>query len=153
VYGFWRQLETLPRFMRHIESVQVFDPRHSHWRAKGPGDRIIEWDSEIVEDIPGALIRWRSMPGSEVQHFGMVHFLDSPQGTAVHVEYQYVPPAGALGAAIARLTGREPQRQTEEDLRNLKLLFEAGALPPIGAPAAMGPQGMGQGQPVMGSEV
>ena len=151
VYGFWRQLDNIPRFMRHIESVQELDARHSHWRARGPDDRIIEWDSEIVEDIPGALLRWRSMPGSDVANFGVVHFLDSPQGTAVHVEYQYVPPGGALGAAIARLTGKEPQRQMEEALRNLKLLLEGGVVPAMAAPMGMGAPGAGQ--PVMGNEV
>jgi len=143
VYAFWRQLENVPRFMRHIESVQVFDARHSHWRARAPGDRIVEWDSEIVEDIPGALLRWRSMPGAAVANFGVVHFLDSPQGTAVHIEYQYVPPAGSFSAAVARVTGEEPRRQTAEGLRNLKLLVEAGAAPPAPAPDAP-PINMGQ---------
>ncbi|HSQ04413.1 MAG TPA: SRPBCC family protein [Burkholderiales bacterium] len=149
VYGYWRELENVPHFMRHIESVQVFDARHSHWRARAPGDKIVEWDSEIVEDIPGALLRWRSMPGSGIANFGVVHFLDSPQGTAVYVEYQYVPPGGTLGTAIARLTGKEPQRQTEEALRNLKLLLEGGAVPATAAPLDAG----APGQPVMGSEV
>jgi uncharacterized membrane protein len=150
VYEFWRQLENVPRFMRHIEWVQVLDARHSHWRARAPGERIVEWDSEIIEDIPGALLRWRSMPGSQVRHFGVVHFLDSPQGTAVQVEFQYVPPAGALGAAIARVTGKEPQRQMEESLRNLKFLLEAGALTATTAPGVLPGSA---GQPVLGSEV
>jgi uncharacterized membrane protein len=140
VYAFWRNLENVPRFMQHIESVQVFDARHSHWRARATGEKIVEWDSEIVEDIPGALLRWRSMPGSDSVNFGVAHFLDSPEGTAVHVEYQYVPPGGSHGAAIAQATGKAPQRQTREGLRNLKLLLEAetasqgAALPQVGQP-------------------
>src|SRR3954452_2630347 len=31
VYGFWRNFENLPRFMSHLESVEVQDSGRSHW--------------------------------------------------------------------------------------------------------------------------
>ena len=34
VYRFWRNLENLPRFMDHLESVTVLDENRSHWVAK-----------------------------------------------------------------------------------------------------------------------
>ena len=36
VFSFWRNLENLPRFMDHLESVQVLDDKRSHWKAKEP---------------------------------------------------------------------------------------------------------------------
>jgi hypothetical protein len=36
VYGFWRRLENLPRFMRHLETVTEQDARRSHWVATAP---------------------------------------------------------------------------------------------------------------------
>ena len=36
VYRFWRNLENLPRFMRHLESVAQREDGISHWTAKGP---------------------------------------------------------------------------------------------------------------------
>ena len=39
VYRFWRNLENLPRFMHHLQSVQEVDNKHSHWVAKAPGGR------------------------------------------------------------------------------------------------------------------
>src|SRR5688500_4912309 len=36
LFSFWRQLENLPRIMRHLTSVKQLDSRRSHWVAKGP---------------------------------------------------------------------------------------------------------------------
>ena len=36
VYAFWRKLENLPRFMRHLEKVEEIDQTRSRWTAKGP---------------------------------------------------------------------------------------------------------------------
>ena len=52
VYRFWRDLERLPSFMIHLESVKVAGGGRSHWVAKGPGSTV-EWDAEIVDDRPG----------------------------------------------------------------------------------------------------
>src|SRR4051812_43986080 len=42
VYGYWRQLENLPRFMRHLDSVRVVDERRSHWIARAPLGASVE---------------------------------------------------------------------------------------------------------------
>lgn len=130
LYRYWRNFSNLPRFMRHLVAVRVVNERRSHWMAQAPAGRIVEWDAELVEDRPGELLRWRSLPDADVTNFGMVRFTDAPAGTAtdVDVELQYVPPGGSLGAAIARLTGEEPQWQVADDLRRLKQLAESGEL-------------------------
>lgn len=130
LYRYWRNFSNLPRFMRHLVAVRVVNERRSHWMAQAPAGRIVEWDAELVEDRPGELLRWRSLLDADVTNFGMVRFTDAPAGTAtdVDVELQYVPPGGSLGAAIARLTGEEPQWQVADDLRRLKQLAESGEL-------------------------
>ncbi len=127
VYRFWRQLENLPRFMDHLESVAVLDERRSHWIAKGPAGIRAEWDVEIHNETPNEMIAWRSLEGSEVDHAGSVHFMPTENGdTEVRVLLRYDPPAGKLGAAVARLFGEDPSRQVAEDLRRLKQVVEAG---------------------------
>jgi len=42
VYGYWHQLENLPTFMAHLESVRA-DGSLSHWVAKAPAGRTVEW--------------------------------------------------------------------------------------------------------------
>jgi uncharacterized membrane protein len=128
-YRFWRNFENLPRFMDHLEAVHVLDEQRSRWVAKGPAGTRVEWDAEIHNEIPGELIAWRSLPGSQVDHAGSVHFTPAMgEGTEVRVILRYDPPAGKLGAAVARVFGEEPSHQVAEDLRRFKQVMEAGEL-------------------------
>ena len=128
VYRFWRNFENLPRFMDHLESVTVIDETRSHWVAKGPVGTRIEWDAVIHNELDDELIAWRSLPGSEVNNAGSVHFTPTADatGTDVRVVLSYEPPAGKLGAAVARLLGEEPSKQVADDLRRLKQVMDAG---------------------------
>ncbi|MEH0973130.1 SRPBCC family protein [Micromonospora sp. CPCC 205546] len=127
-YRFWRDLENLPRFMSHLESVRADDLRRSHWIARGPAGRPVEWDAEIVDDRPNRSIAWRSLPGTRVPNAGRVLFVPAPgdRGTEVRVRLRYAPPAGALGRAVAKLFGEEPEQQVRDDLRRFKQVVETG---------------------------
>jgi uncharacterized membrane protein len=129
VYRFWRQLENLPRFMDHLESVTMLDENRSHWVAKGPAGSRVEWDATIHNEIENELIAWRSLPGADVDNAGSVHFTLSGNGTEVRVVLSYDPPAGKVGAAVAKLLGEEPSQQVEEDLRRFKQVIEAAETP------------------------
>ena len=129
VYRFWRQLENLPRFMDHLESVTVLDEERSHWVAKAPAGTKVEWDASIQDEIENELIDWQSLPGSDVDNAGSVHFTPVGEGTEVRVMLSYDPPAGKVGAAVAQLLGEEPEQQVEEDLRRFKQVMEAVETP------------------------
>ena len=109
VYRFWRNFENLPRFMDHLEAVTVIDDTRSHWVAKGPAGTRVEWFADIHNEIDDELIAWRSLPGSEINNAGSVHFAPSADGTGteVHVVLSYEPPAGKVGVAFAKLLGEE----------------------------------------------
>ncbi|MCU1326852.1 MAG: hypothetical protein JWN34_2222 [Bryobacterales bacterium] len=128
IYEFWRQFENLPRFMRHLVSVDQTDTTHSHWVAEGPGGHTYEWDAEIINEIPDQLIGWKSLPGSQIASAGSVRFTEAPgdRGTEIRVELQYNPPAGIVGAWASRLFGREPEQEISADLKRLKQFFETG---------------------------
>src|SRR5262245_6279861 len=66
LYAFWRNVEVLPRFMEHLVEVRQISSRRSHWVAKAPAGRTVEWDAEIINDIPGELIAWRTLPGDQL---------------------------------------------------------------------------------------
>lgn len=130
LYRYWRDFTTLPRFMSRLESVRMVGERRWHWKARGPVGLPLEWDSELVEERPGELIAWRSVPGGALEHSGSVRFRPAPgeRGTTVSVEIEYTPPAGVLGAKIARLLGQAPEQQLQEDLRRFKQLMETGEI-------------------------
>ena len=128
VYEFWRDLENLPRFMSHLESVRVSNGR-SKWTARGPAGIPVSWDAEITMDRPEQVIAWQSVQGTtSVPNRGEVRFSVAPggRGTEIHVQLAYEPPAGALGAAFAKLFGEEPSMQVAGDLRRLKQVLETG---------------------------
>lgn len=135
LYVMWRDFENLPRFMHYLDSVRVddADSGRSHWVAKGPLGRQIEWDSEVIEERENELLVWKSLPGSLVESMGRVEFVDAPggRGTIVHVSMQYNPPAGSLGAAFAKIFGKEPGLQIKEDLRRFKQIMETGEIPTV----------------------
>ena len=141
VYRFWRTLENLPRFMRHLESVETIGPRRSRWRAKAPAGLTVEWEAEILQDRENEWIAWRSVEGSQIENSGSVRFQPAPgaRGTEVRVQLQYAPPAGAVGRAVARLFGGEPDWQIREDLHRFKQLMEAGEIPISDGPSLRRP--------------
>jgi uncharacterized membrane protein len=130
LYRFWRNLQNLPRFMEHLQSVEVLDDRRSRWIARGPAGATVEWVAEIINEQQDKVIAWRSLPGSDVVSAGSVWFRPGLDGrsTAVHVRLQYSPPLGRLGDAVARLLGETPQLQIRDDLRRLKQLVEDMAI-------------------------
>jgi uncharacterized membrane protein len=130
VYGFWHNFENLPRFMAHLESVEVLDERRSHWKAKAPAGTTVEWDAETIEDRPNERISWRSLPDASIPNSGSVEFRDAPgnRGTEIKVELRYQPPGGKLGSLIAKLFGEEPEQQVKGDLRRFKQVMETGEI-------------------------
>ena len=130
VYGFWRSLENLPRFMKHLESVEVIGDRRSRWRAKGPAGFKVEWEAEITYDRPNERIAWQSLEGSTVPNHGSVRFDPAPgsRGTEVRVDLVYEVPGGRAAQLVGKLFGEEPEQQIDEDLRRLKQILEAGEI-------------------------
>ena len=127
-YEMWRQLEELPQFMAHLDEVQTTGNGRTHWRAGAPFGRTVEWDAEIVDDVPGEHISWRSVEGADIRNEGDVRFVSAPGGraTEVHVKLLYEMPGGKLGETVARLYGEDPHQQLDDDLRRFKQVAETG---------------------------
>jgi uncharacterized membrane protein len=123
IYNFWRKLDNLPLFMKHLESVELIDDTRSHWVLKLPtGVAKVSWDAEIVKDEPGYMIGWTSLPDSLVDNAGKVRFQDSPDGigTLIDVTISYRPPAGGFGGGIAHILNPVFKNMLDNDVRNFK---------------------------------
>jgi uncharacterized membrane protein len=127
VYDFWRGLERLPSFMTHLRSVEWTGEGRTRWTAEAPVGTVT-WEAELVEDVPGEVIAWRSLPGADVDNSGSVRFAPAPadRGTEVRVRLRYALPGGRAGALVARLAGEDPHQQVEDDLRRFKQVVETG---------------------------
>lgn len=133
VYDFWRQLENLPRFMHHLESVEQLDERRSRWKARLLGGMPLTWEARITRDEPGEVLAWETVPGSDIEHFGHVRFqpAGADEGTQLYVEMSYRPPMGVAGEAVARLLNTITEQQIKEDIRRCKNILEAGEVPTV----------------------
>ena len=98
--------------------------------ARGPLGMKVEWDAEIIVDLPGEAIGWKSIDGSDVDTAGSVRFRELPhgRGTEVRVNLKYDPPGGKVGTAIAKLFGESPEQQIRADMRRFKQILEAGEI-------------------------
>jgi uncharacterized membrane protein len=128
LFRYWRRFENLPQVMHHLTSVSQDDERRSHWVAEGPLGKKVEWDAEIINERPNELIAWRSLPGSEMDCAGSVHFEELPanRGTVVRVSLKYDPPGGQVGASLASLLGAGLEQRVDDDLERFKQMMEAG---------------------------
>lgn len=127
LYRIWRNLENLPVFMENLVSVHEIDDKRSLWVAKAPAGTVIKWEAEIINDVENELIAWQTLEGSGVDNAGSVHF--EPVGddsTRIRVVLRYDPPADALGIWVAKISGRDPQREIEADLERFKAIMELG---------------------------
>lgn len=129
VFSFWRDYQNFPHFMRHVREVRVQGER-SHWIVDGPAGVPVEWTSEVTRVIPDSLIEWRSTPDSPVKQEGSVRFdANGNGGTRVSVRVCYLPPAGALGHALASVFGADPKSEMDDDLMRMKSMIETGKAP------------------------
>jgi uncharacterized membrane protein len=129
-YEFVRNLENLPRFLKHLKNIQISDEKRSHWTVRGPRGKDVEWDAEIITDTPGELLSWRSLDHPDVKSAGSVHFERAigNRGSIVRVRLQYLPIGGALRAFVGKLFGDDPDLQLADDLRRLKQVLETGEI-------------------------
>jgi uncharacterized membrane protein len=142
LYAFWRNLENLPRVMTHVKSVTDMGGGRSHWVAAAPAGKTVEWDAEIINDVPDQTIAWQSVEGSDIENAGAVRFQKAPgdRGTELRVTLEYNPPGGKAGALIAKMFGEEPEQQIDADLRRFKEMMEAGEVPTVqGQPTGKSP--------------
>lgn len=129
-YAWWRGLTNLPAIMPDVESVEAAagGAAVTHWKVRGPLGKTVEWDAEIVEDVPNERIAWATVEDAHntIKTAGAVRFDDHGMTTGIEVALQYDPPAGVLGEAVAGLFA-DPQKKVERALEAFKETIEAGA--------------------------
>jgi uncharacterized membrane protein len=128
LYAFWRDPSSLKRVLHFVESVQMLSDTRAHWRVRGPGGKTVEWDAEIINEIPNQLLAWKSVGDADIPNAGSLHFRTAAngRGTEVRVVFEYEPPAGHLGAWLAKLVKEDPDAQVRDALRRFKQLAETG---------------------------
>ncbi len=131
LYRLWGAPQTLPRIMEPFADVAPANGRGTHWKLRMPLGQNVEWDTRIVEDIPGQLVRWHSADEADMSNEGSVRFHAAPgdRGTEVTLRFHFDPPGGAIGEALTKLLGVVPDMAAGKALRRFKALAETGEIP------------------------
>lgn len=129
LFAVWRDMERLGSLLPEIvERIEQHED-HVHWRIRIAG-RSVTGETRITEELPDRLIAWDSVVDGRIPESGRLIFADAPadRGTEVTLVVNWVPPAGRVGAALARTTGLEPGQLTRRALRRFKQVSETGGL-------------------------
>jgi uncharacterized membrane protein len=131
VYDFWRDPSELAGAVDRIATIEVLDDRRSRWTVAGPGGVPLTWDAEVTEEGPGQLIAWRATGGGERHPFGHEGRLElrpapGDRGTELHVRVGFDQPGGQVGAALAAVSGEDPDQLVRQALRQVKQVLEGG---------------------------
>ena len=119
-YNQWTQFEEFPKFMGGAEKVEQRSPEVVYWKVNIAG-RTVEYEADILEQIPDKRIVWRSRAGKKTG--GVVEFEAlGPDRTRVTLDMTYEP-QGVL-ENIGDLLGIVSNR-THQDLENFKKLIES----------------------------
>ncbi len=129
VYAYWRDFSHFPSFMPDIKEIHVTGPTSSHWVVAGPLGKTVEWDAEIVEDIPNQRIAWKSVDDPDIGNAGAVRFDDRGETTNIEVSLEYHPPAGKAGELVAELF-KDPDKQIERAVDGFRKVVQTGSLNP-----------------------
>jgi uncharacterized membrane protein len=70
-YNQWTQFKTFPRFMDGVKRVEQTQAALTHWVTRF-GGRTVEFDAEIIEQVPDRLLRWEAL--DPPRHTGTVSF-------------------------------------------------------------------------------
>jgi uncharacterized membrane protein len=131
VYTRWRDPATQPLVWSHFADVTGATDRGAHWRVNAPLRRTLEWDTQIVEEREGELIRWEATDGADLPHHGSVEFRDAPGewGTEVALRVRFDAPGSAIGRRAPRFFDEPPKLVLAKALRRFKSLVESGEIP------------------------
>lgn len=133
IYDFVKDPANHHRYMANVVSVTADPDGTFHWEMTGPLGSTWKFRSEHINEEPGHLVAWKTLPGGDINNAGSIRLVPAwdGRGTEVTMEINYEPPAGAVGIAVAKVLGHDPDATVRENLRRLKNLLEAGEIPTV----------------------
>jgi uncharacterized membrane protein len=116
------------------EAITISRPRaevYAYFARPEHLPALADADVDIARNVADLELAWRGLRGEKLAHFGSLSFRDAPaeRGTIVAAHLEYAPSGGSLGAALARVMGRSPQRLVADALRRARAILETGEAP------------------------
>ncbi|WP_324661678.1 SRPBCC family protein [Haloarcula sediminis] len=146
VYDRWRDPGTFSEILGHFADVSPVDRDRFRWTVHGPYGQNIGWETSVVADEPGEVVRWETPTDAVLPNEGAVRFEEAPgdRGTVVTLSVAFDPPGGTLGSAALEQFDIAPEALVGAALDRFKSLVETGEVPTLDR----NPSGRGSGETV-----
>jgi uncharacterized membrane protein len=129
----WRDPATVSRSMGGFAEVAAAGEGRMRWTMPGRKGQNLSWETQLIEDRPGELQRWRSLPDAPVSNEGQVRFRPAPGdwGTEVTLRVRLAPTEGTSGGAAMKFLRTAPKLLAGQALHRFKSLAETGEIPTL----------------------
>jgi uncharacterized membrane protein len=140
VFGFYRDLTNLPRFLGDVVAVEAVGETTYRWTVAGPFGTRVPMTVCITEQRDDELIRYQTCGPAPLRGRWELAFAADTGTGGTRVRERLVVPLGAVGLGLLAVIGKFPGREVTADLARLQRLLEAGdgdephpAAPPMGS--------------------
>lgn len=130
VWNFVTDFEQVGRFLPSVKSVRNLGGGRYRWGVHLPGGQDLEIEERVTENVPQERLAWESVANHPVSYCGTISLQrEDEDATRVNLRFEYTPPGGALGAAIASMFGVDAKSQFQEAVMRIKSFLETGNPP------------------------
>jgi len=143
LHDLWRDPQQLSKIMGHFATVVSAGEDRLRWTADGPRGHRLSWETYVVQDDPGEVLRWESPPDAPIPNEGSVRFhsASGDRGTVVTLSVSFEPPGGSIGTAVLKQLDVVPETLVATALDRFKSLAENDEIPTL----ERNPSGRGAG--------
>jgi len=130
LYETWRDPEQFSEIVGHFADVSETDDGDFEWTVHGPRGRDVSWETGIVEETPGEVLRWETDEDAAIPNEGAVRFTPAPgdRGTVVTLSLRFDPPGGGVGNKALERLDAGPEMLVGTALDRFKSLAETGEI-------------------------
>ena len=126
VWAVWSDLESMPLWMRWIESVKTLDdPDLTEWTLAAQGFRF-QWKARITQRVEAQQLHWKSVGGLPTK--GAVRFYpEGDERTAVKLSVSYELPGVLAPLMDPKILGGLVSKELQANLDRFQELVEERA--------------------------
>ncbi|MEE6263142.1 SRPBCC family protein [Plantactinospora sonchi] len=126
VFGFYRDLKNLPRFLGDVVAVDEVGPGRYRWTVVGPFGIRLRSTMRLTEARTDELIRYETTAVPALRTHWTIRFGPGPEPGWTTVHEVLRTPFGGLGRGVLTLIGKPPAEEVAANLRRLKQVLETG---------------------------
>jgi|GEM_PF-438121 len=130
VWDFLSDFEEVGRFLPGVTMVQDLGDGCFRWGLELPGGQELELEERLTEFVPQERLSWESASAQSLCYQGTLSVQSADADTTrIHLCFDYAPPGGALGAAIAAMFAADPKSLFQQAVLRIKPFLETGNVP------------------------